>query len=122
MLRSAAVALSAVIVLMGAEPAAAHPRFVSSTPARGAALTSAPKEIRVTFSETVLVGGSNFQVLDAAGKPVRTGRLSTPQNDPKTIVVPLIDPLSPGAYRVQWRVAASGHSIVPGRFPFEVKR
>jgi methionine-rich copper-binding protein CopC len=119
MIRQAAVLCA---VLLAASGAAAHPIFVSASPARGAVVAVAPKTIRVSFSEAVLAPGSSFQLLDAAGKAMRTGPLALAPKDNKTVVLPIAQPLAPGAYTVRWKVLAAGHSAVPGLYRFRLRR
>ena len=114
--------LPALASLLTATSAAnAHPIFVSASPARGSAVAVAPKEIRVSFSEPVLVQGSRFKLLDATGKPVRTGPLVLAPKDGRTVVLPIAQPLPPGGFTVKWTVLAAGHSAVPGLYRFRVK-
>ena len=119
--RTPAVIL-ATLATLSAGAAAAHPRFVESTPVRGAKLTAAPKEVRVTFSEGVDPRESEFELFDAAGKSLPAGALRGDPKNPRAIVMSMPRKLAPGAYQVRWRVAAAGHASTPGRLSFEVTR
>jgi methionine-rich copper-binding protein CopC len=113
--------LIAASIAFAATAAGAHPRFVSATPDRGATLSSSPREVRVTFSDAVAAHGSTFRVLDAQGKPMGVGKLSR-GSDGKTIVLPVTGRLPAGSYTVEWRVAAAGHTSVPGRYRFDIRQ
>jgi copper transport protein len=106
---AAAPAVAAVAVLAGVFPAvaAAHARFVRSTPADGAVLAKAPSEIRVGFDDVVQVAAGNEAIRNGggtvlAGKPrVEGGR---------TLVLPLHAGLGEGDYSVRWSILSDdGH-------------
>jgi methionine-rich copper-binding protein CopC len=118
--RQIVAALAALTILSTGSQAFAHPMFVSANPARSSVLRVTPTEIRVTFSEAVLPKDSSFQLIDAAGKAVRTGTLAGAGKNKETVVLPIAQRLQPGTYTVQWRAAAAGHSAVPGRYKFTV--
>lgn len=113
-------AVVGVAAALQAAGASAHPRFMASSPARGA-VVAAPEVITLSFSEAVRPEGSTFQLSDAAARPVRLGPVSKGGAD-STLVIPVVRPLAPGAYILKWRVASAGHAAVPGLLRFQVKR
>jgi copper resistance protein C len=120
-MRAGNLAGVAVAVALGAGAAQAHPRFVSATPGRGEALSTSPREVRVTFSEAIDPGKSTMTLLDPSYTPVSLGPARADPKDKRTLVLPITKRLAPGSYRVEWRVVAPEHGAVPGRYRFEVK-
>ena len=101
-------------------PAAqAHADLLSSDPAGGSTLATAPTELRLTYSEAPDPTLSAVALLNSGASPVATG---TPQVDGRTtLVVPITDPLADGTYTVTWRVVSvdDGH-VTAGAFAFGV--
>jgi copper transport protein len=104
----AIVAASFLVVLAG-EPAAAHAGFVSSDPAAGAVLQSAPAAITIHFTEPPDVSLSSIEVLDSGGITMPAGALSAQPNNGLRLDLP--GGLPTGGYTVVWKVisAADGH-------------
>jgi copper resistance protein C len=106
---AAGVIVAAVALLATAAPASAHDELLSSTPAAGDRLDSAPAEIALTFPQPVLDVGASMLVTDADGVDHVAG---APVLDAGTVTVPLEPDLRHGAYEVRWRVVSSdGHPL-----------
>ena len=71
----AAVAVIVASLFGGA--AYAHPQLQSADPAAGAATTTSPKQIRITFNENVIPKMSGVEVKDQTGKVIATGKAAT---------------------------------------------
>ena len=100
--------------------AAAHASLKSSSPAPGAAVEVAPKEISLTFNEKVEEAFSAVTVKDAAGKDVATAKAKVDATDGVTLHLE-VPALSSGAYSVQWvAVSHDGHRRT-GDFKFTVR-
>jgi len=112
------LALAALIGL--ASPVAAHALLVSSDPSAGANLTSAPKEVTITFTEAPDPALSSIKVLDAGGQSVTAGNAEAVAGAPPELRVSLAA-LKPGVYTVAWRTVSSvdGH-LASGSFAFGV--
>ena len=106
------------IVVVPASPALGHAALVGSQPGAGYAVTSAPTQIVLQFSEGVsladdaltLTGPEGEQVplrvaLDETGTAVR----GTPRTE-----------LSAGAYEVGYRVVARDGDLITGAYPFGI--
>jgi methionine-rich copper-binding protein CopC len=103
-----------------ANPVEAHPTLKSSIPpAESTAAT--PKEIRLSFSEGVIVKLSSVELKDRAGKKIATGKLATDPKDQKLLIVPLQDPLPAGTYSVTWKVVSVDTHRVNGTYSFKVE-
>ena len=106
-------------LLVGAPAAQAHADLLSSNPAGGSTVATAPTELRLTYSEAPDPSLSAVELLTSGGSPVSTG---TPQVvDRTTLVVPITDSLPKGTYTVTWRVVSidDGH-VTAGAFAFGV--
>ena len=113
----ATVALFATSVLTTSVDA--HPTLKSAfPPVEG---TAAPTEIRLGFSEGVIVKMSSVELKDQAGKKIATGQLATDPKDQKQLIVPLHEPLPAGTYTVSWNVVSVDTHRVNGTYSFKVE-
>lgn len=102
-------ALLALLVAVGASPAAAHDQLLDSSPSEGEHLDVSPTEVSLTFSDDILTIGPAVIVVDAAGQRWTDG---DPVLDGPAVVTDLVDDLPDGSYQVRWRVVSSdGHPI-----------
>ena len=101
-----------VIVLIGPAPSAqAHAFLAGSNPTDGEVLEAAPTELRLQFSESVVLGASRIDIVDGAGRHLDTTALSlvsqgSSTEDPVEVVAGL-PTLGRGAYRVSWQTLSS---------------
>jgi len=98
----------------------AHPEFQSADPAPGAATTTSPKQIRITFNENVIPKMSGVEVKDQTGKIIATGKAMSDPANKKLLVVPVSEQLSPGDYKVEWHAVSDDTHRVKGSFSFSV--
>ncbi len=119
--RLCAAVLTLLLASALATAVEAHPTLKSATPsADGTA--AAPTEIRLSFSEGVIVKFSGVELQDQAGKTVVTGKLATDPKDQKLLIVPLQGPLTAGTYTVKWNVVSVDTHRVNGTYSFKVNR
>ena len=121
MSRTIAILLTAALGV-GATAASAHPRLQSSNPAPGAQLKSAPKDIRMSFSEELVPNFTGLELKTAAGKSIPTGKPTLAVGDNKKIVVPIGTRLTPGTYNVAWHAVSVDTHRVTGSYSFKVMR
>jgi len=114
----AAVAVIVASLFGGA--AYAHPQLQSADPAAGAATTTSPKQIRITFNENVIPKMSGVEVKDQTGKVIATGKAATDPANKKLLVVPVNEQLPPGDYKVEWHAVSDDTHRVKGSFSFSV--
>ena len=110
------------IALSLAQPlgaASLHPRLVKATPAADSRTADAPKQLALTFSETLDLALTRVRLFRGETQ-VRTDSLQRAPGDEKTIVAPLAAALTPGRYTVRWAVTGSDGHPVRGEFSFEV--
>jgi copper resistance protein C len=115
---SMAVAVIAAGLFGGA--AYAHPQLQSAEPAPGAATTTSPKQIRITFNEKVIPKMSGVEVKDQTGRIISTGTAATDPANKKLLVVPVNEQLPPGDYKVEWHAVSDDTHRVKGSFSFSV--
>jgi methionine-rich copper-binding protein CopC len=96
----------------------AHAFLLKSDPTVGATVT-APKTVRLEFSEAVELSLSGIDVANGAGGAVPTNARFN-SNDHKVLLADL-PPLSPGAYHVKWHVVSVDTHRTEGDFIFSVK-
>jgi len=114
----AAITMLTTSLLSGA--AYAHPEFQSADPAPGAATTSSPKEIRITFNENVITKMSGVEVKDQTGKIIATGKAIPDLANKKLLVVPVSEQLPQGDYKVEWHAVSDDTHRVKGSFSFSL--
>ena len=112
--------LGIAAVALLAPSAWAHAGLISSDPASGATLASAPAQVVMNFTEEPDLSLSVVHVLNTAGADVEAGPVAIGAN-PKQLVSPLPAKLADGSYTVSWRVvsAEDGHTTL-GSFAFGV--
>ena len=104
-----------------ATPVLAHAELTAAEPAADAVSTTAPTELRLTFSEPVELAFTTLKVTDAAGAEVAIQPLALDPANPQVLVAPLGAAAAAGSYKVEWTaVAADGHKS-SGEYAFEVR-
>ena len=110
-----ALVVAAVALCLPAE-ALAHARLVRSDPVAGAALSTGPGTVTVTFDDAVHVGPGN-RVVRNGGGPVLAGK---PTTHDKTLTLPLRARLGEGDYSVLWSVVSDDGHLEQGVLSFSV--
>ncbi len=120
-MRRAAVLLMAGLMMLAFSPAAlAHAALVKSEPARRAALTKPPSQVRLWFNEKIEPAYATIHVFRQDGVPVLHPLARVDKNDAKLLVLELPQ-IGPGAYTVKYRVlSVDGHTVDYG-YTFTVK-
>jgi methionine-rich copper-binding protein CopC len=108
-------------MLLPAGEASAHAKLNQAVPAAGSTVSSAPKEIRLKFSEGVEVALSKVSVTGPSGA-VSTGKAHSAGKDKAMLVLPLPASLAPGAYKVQWSVVSVDSHHTEGSFGFTLRQ
>ncbi|MFF1722403.1 copper resistance CopC/CopD family protein [Streptomyces sviceus] len=115
--------LGSVLVLLlfgGAGAASAHAALRATDPKDGTVLKSAPRDITLTFTESVGLLDDSFRVLDPDGKRLKTGDAGHGAGGSETARVSLPAKLAQGTYTVAWRVVSADSHPVSGAFTFSV--
>lgn len=107
-----------LVAFASGAPASAHAYIVQSSPTAGATLAQAPAVVSIQFDEPVtLPDGPAIEVVDAAGRRLDHNDAAIDPNDATTVIAHL-SRLTPGAYRVRWRVVSADTHVVHGIFTF----
>ncbi|MFD9480490.1 copper resistance CopC/CopD family protein [Streptomyces nojiriensis] len=116
----ALVATLLALVLGGAAPAFAHAGLSGSDPAEGSVLGTAPKQVTLTFTESVSFSDDSLRVLSPENERANPRPAQHADGKENTARVELSDKLPQGTYTVAWRVvSADGHPI-SGAFVFSI--
>jgi copper resistance protein C len=100
--------------------ALAHAMLVKAEPARRAALTKAPSQVRLWFNEEIEKDYASLAVQDMAKATVTEIKPHVAAEDPKSIVLPLPE-LEAGKYTVKFRVLSVDGHVVDSSYDFTVK-
>ena len=103
--------------VLTARPAAAHATVVTTNPADGARLDSAPAQVTIQFDEDVSLGAGYARVLDGDGDRVDTGAADERDG---IVTVPLRAGLPDDGYVVTYRVMSADSHPVSGAYSFVV--
>ncbi len=110
-------AVVALTVAGGAGRAAAHASVVTSSPAAGAHLGTAPTTVSVVFDQPVRPDGGGLVVLDSSGTKVGIG---AGHPSPDTLTASLPANLPDGAYVANYTVTSADGHVVSGGVVFLV--
>ncbi|OXM66022.1 copper resistance CopC family protein [Amycolatopsis vastitatis] len=108
-------ALTGLVVFAG--PASAHTELVSSSPAEGASLATAPTQIQLTFGEPVTLPPDPVRVV---GRDGARWRLGTPSVAGGVVTVPVTPAGGAQAYTLTWKVVAKDGDNVTGSLSFSL--
>ncbi|GGN67069.1 transport integral membrane protein [Streptomyces albiflavescens] len=110
-----------VLVLFGGVGgASAHAALTGTDPQDGSVLKSAPRQITLTFSESVGLLDDSFRVLTPENRRVHTGRPEHAGDRSSTARVTLPRGLGTGTFTVVWRVVSGDSHPVSGAFTFSI--
>nr|WP_245238406.1 copper resistance protein CopC [Streptomyces roseochromogenus] len=111
------------LLLLGtAAPASAHAALRGTDPADGTVLRTAPRQLTLTFTESVGLLTDSFRVYDPHNHRLRTGPTEHAPSGSDTARVPLPAQLADGTYTVAWRVVSADSHPVSGALTFSVGR
>ncbi|MFF5004495.1 copper resistance CopC/CopD family protein [Streptomyces phaeochromogenes] len=112
--------LGALFVLGGAGPVSAHSAVRETTPGEGTVLKSAPKQVTMTFTESVGITDDSLRVLSPENRRVNAGDTEHASGRSDSVRVPLDDGLADGTYTVAWRVVSADSHPISGAFTFSI--
>lgn len=108
------------VLILAAQPAAAHATLVETVPADGTTVEAPPERITLRFNEPVTTPQGGIRVFDSAGERVDAGDPARVEGEPAALAVSLDGEVDPGDYVVTWRaISEDGHPI-RGAFLFSV--
>jgi copper resistance protein C len=111
--------LAALAMSLPALDASAHAFLDRAVPSIGGTVPTAPKEIRLTFTEGVEPRFSGIELTTSDGRAIATGPAVLDPGDDKQLVL-AVPPLAPGRYRVSWHVVSVDTHRTEGDYTFTV--
>lgn len=100
-------------------PASAHAHLDRAMPAPASVQATAPKEVVIWFTEALEAKFSTIEVRDGKGAAMQTGPATLAPDNTAQLRVPL-KALTPGTYKVIWRVLSVDTHRSKGEFSFRV--
>ena len=85
-------------------------------------MTTSPKQIRITFNESVIAQFCGVEVTDQTGRTIATGKAATDPANKKLLIVPVNEQLPLGDYKVEWHAVSGDTHRVKGSYSFSVAR
>lgn len=98
----------------------AHAFLVRAEPRVGSKMNKAPAKVRLWFSEAVQGNTSSIEVFDASGKQVDKRDTYPDHTNRAVLCVSLAPGLTPGSYKVLWRVTSMDTHVTEGNFHFRI--
>ncbi|MEW5561949.1 copper homeostasis periplasmic binding protein CopC [Enterobacter asburiae] len=115
------------IMLMGlssllvSQQAMAHAHLKAATPADKAVLTEPPKQLVLSFTESLEPSFSKAELKNADGQIIPSGKPALDPKNKATLIVPVSKTLDKGQYEVDWTaLSVDGHKT-QGKYTFSVK-
>ncbi|MDX2825135.1 copper resistance protein CopC/CopD [Streptomyces ipomoeae] len=115
--------LGSVLVLFllgGAGSASAHAALKGSDPADGSVLDAAPRDVTLTFTESVSLLEDSIRVVDPENRAVDTGKPGRSGGRSDTARVTLPTGLDDGTYTIAWRVVSADSHPISGALIFSI--
>lgn len=100
-------------------PASAHAHLDRAMPAPASVQATAPKEVVIWFTEALEAKFSTIEVRDGKGAAMQTGPATLAPDNTAQLRVSL-KALTPGTYKVIWRVLSVDTHRSKGEFSFRV--
>jgi|SRR5579864_4610354 methionine-rich copper-binding protein CopC len=118
-MRDISLATLLLPLLFGTPAAFAHAFLDHASPSVGSTLQRAPTSVSIWFTQELEPAFSTIIVMDQAGNRVDSGEAHVDTSDATLLRVSL-RPLSPGIYKVSWRVVSVDTHATDGTFTFTV--
>ncbi|MDX3458107.1 copper resistance protein CopC [Streptomyces sp. ME02-8801-2C] len=113
-------ALVLFLFVGGAGTASAHAALRSTDPRDGSVLDSAPRQVTLTFTESVGLLDDSFRAFDPDGRRVSTGEAEHVDGRSDAVRVSLPKGLGEGTFTVAWRVVSADSHPISGAFTFSI--
>jgi copper transport protein len=113
-----AIGVALMFVVSKYDIASAHATLVSSEPRAGSWVPTSPASIRLVFSEPIEVSLASISLVSSSGATVNVAAAADPHDVHALIATP--SALTPGEYRVVWRIVSADGHPVGGSYVFGV--
>ena len=100
--------------------AQAHATLLTSTPEAESVVAQPPRQVVLTFDQSVQPVANGTEVVDQSGKSVTQGTAHTAAGNARQLVIGLLPDLPDGDYTIRWRVVSTDGHIVAGVLAFGV--
>ncbi len=97
----------------------AHAFLDHAEPAVGGRVKQMPHQVRIWFTEPIELARSSIKVFDATGKRIDRKDLHVDAKS-KALLEASLPPLTPGTYKVVWRVISVDSHATNGDFTFQL--
>ncbi|WUW92804.1 copper resistance protein CopC [Streptomyces sp. NBC_01451] len=104
----------------GAGTASAHAALRDTDPRDGSVLKSAPRQVTLTFTESVALLDDSFRLFDPGSRRVSTGEAEHVDGRSDEVRVSLPGGLGEGTFTVAWRVVSADSHPISGAFTFSI--
>ncbi|MFE9645479.1 copper resistance CopC/CopD family protein [Streptomyces sp. NPDC006365] len=111
--------LGTLLLLGGAGTASAHSSVRDTDPREGTVLKTAPKQVTMTFTESVGISDDSIRVLSPDNRRMNAGAAEHAGGS-DTVRVRLQDDLPEGTFTVAWRVVSADSHPISGAFTFSI--
>ena len=112
-----AAALSWLLLIVSVPVAHSHAALSHASPSAGSALSAAPQEVTLTFTDTLEAAFSNLTVTAANGIEVSQDKGRVNGN----VMRVSLKSLAAGSYKVNWRAVSTDTHKTEGNFTFSIK-
>jgi methionine-rich copper-binding protein CopC len=110
----------AIVSSMVTPTAFAHAFLDHAVPGVGTDVSGSPRELRLYFTQGVVVAFSGVKVASASGGAVPASKAVSDPSDPSVLIIRLGHALAPGTYTVSWHVVSVDTHLTSGTFHFTV--
>lgn len=111
-----ALLLAGLLLLISAQPAAAHARLLETDPAEGAVVPTRPDQVTLTFDQPITPIDEGFE-LYSADRPPRPIE-ATASGASVHVVLP--DDIGQGTFLITWRVRSEDSHVISGVLEFSI--
>ncbi|MGY1499120.1 copper resistance protein CopC [Streptomyces sp. QTS52] len=109
-----------LLLVGGAGTASAHAALRDTDPRDGSVLKSAPRQVTLTFTESVALLDDSFRLFDPGSRRVTTGEAKHVDGRSDAVRVSLPGGLGEGTFTVAWRVVSADSHPISGAFTFSI--
>ncbi len=110
------ISTALLVAALASPPAQAHAFLDHASPLVGSTVSTAPRQVTLSFTQNLEPAFSSVEVTNTAGARVDTGK---PRISGHTMRIGLKH-LGPGTYRVHWRALSADTHTTQGSFAFHV--
>jgi methionine-rich copper-binding protein CopC len=115
------LAVIGLVIVLAASAAGAHAFLDRAEPRAGSVLKTSPAHVRLWFTGALEPAYSRVHVVNAIGERIDAGdSYVDPMN--RALLTVSLPALSPGAYKVVWRILSVDTHVSEGHFIFRINR